>query len=200
MSQWTDFGDQMKGFGNQMKDGAHGLMDKLEARLTAEGDVSPAQRVANFRAEEAGAQAKELAAKRQLMACRDEAEKYQRYAKEAEEKGDSSQVRRYTEAMEDLAAKLPALEQAYQDAVAHHQAAMALTAKYEQAANPASPEPEVVPEAAPEAAPAPEPEAVAEAAPAPEPMAQPEPAADPVPAPEDPGQPAAPGNDGGDAS
>jgi type VI protein secretion system component VasK len=158
---------------DQVGDAARSLKDRLIAKLSEENAMTPEQRVKNAQAEEAGAKALESAARRALEACQDEAEKLSRYAKSAEEKGDSAAVRRFESAMADVAAKLPKLEADYKNALAHTQALGEIVAEFmAQAAAPAA---EAAPAEAAAEAPAPEPAAAqteAEPAPADPPAAE----------------------------
>lgn len=167
---------------DQVGDAAKSLKDRLIAKLSEENAMTPEQRVKNAQAEEAGAKALESAARRALETCRDEAEKLQRYAKSAEEKGDNAAVRRFQQGLEDVAAKLPDLEARYKDAVAHTQALGEIVAEFAaQASGAAAPAQEAapVPDAAQEAAPS---EPAPAPAPEPEPVQAAAPEAEPAPA------------------
>ena len=109
--------NRLQELGARMGEGFQAFKESVEAKLSAENAMTPEQRMKNAEAELAGCRAAEGAAMRALTACQDEAEKYRRYAKEAEEAGENSTVRRYETALADVAAKLPQLEAGYKAAV-----------------------------------------------------------------------------------
>ena len=120
--------NRLQEIGQQMGEGFKTFKESVVAKLSAENNMTPEQRVKNAEAELAGYHAAEDSARRKLESCQDEADKYKRYAKKAEEDGESNRVRRYESALADLAAKLPQLEKDYKDAVLRREACEAIIA------------------------------------------------------------------------
>ncbi|SDY21691.1 hypothetical protein [Eubacterium barkeri] len=114
--------NRLQELGQRMGEGFAAFKESVEAKLSAENAMTPEQRIRNAEAELAGRRAAESSAMRKLEDCRDESEKYKRYAEEADASGDGKALRRYESALADLAAKLPQLEKDYQDAAVRREA------------------------------------------------------------------------------